>query len=131
LGASLIGGSCLGKKRHGLDWRVALVIWAVMVCAIAGVAAESAPSIAYLDQGWKNEIRQEFYSTPQGSRLMPYNWFMALERADADGMFAATSNLERYGFLPADSSSPSNPDSLPIGFAIDPLETPKRGALLG
>lgn len=74
---------------------------------------------ARLDQGWSKEIRELFYFTPQGSRLIPYAWFMALEQPDGQGMFADPAHLKRYGFLPAGGPHPLNPDALPVGFAID------------
>jgi mono/diheme cytochrome c family protein len=73
-----------------------------------------------LDQGWSKELRELFYFTPQGSRLIPYAWFMALERPGSEALFADPANLQRYGFLPADGPHLLNPDGLPIGFAIDP-----------
>jgi mono/diheme cytochrome c family protein len=93
--------------------------------------ADSSAHVAYPDQGWGDETRQLFYFTPQGSRMIPYAWFMALESADGQGMFATTANLERYGFLAADAPHQINPHSLPIGFAIDPVEIPGRGRSLG
>ncbi len=82
--------------------------------------AEPGRDVTFLDQGWSQELREAYYFTPQGSRMMPYDWFMALERADGEGLFAETAHLQRYGFIPADAPTPLNPDGLPIGFAIDP-----------
>jgi mono/diheme cytochrome c family protein len=73
----------------------------------------------FLEQGWTKETRDLFYYTPQGSRVIPYAWFMALEVADGPGMFADTAHLQTYGFIPADGPHPLNPGMLPIGFAID------------
>jgi len=73
-----------------------------------------------LDQGWSREVRELFYFTPQGSRLIPYAWFKALEQPGGQGMFADPAYLQRFGFIPADGPHPLNPDGLPIGFAIDP-----------
>src|SRR3954465_3959962 len=87
--------------------------------------------VTFLDQGWSKETRELFYFTPQGSRMIPYSWFMALETADGSSMFADSSRLERYGFIPADGPHPLNPDGLPVGFAIDPVEVPGRGRHLG
>ncbi len=72
----------------------------------------------YLDQGWSAELRQAFYYTPQGSLLIPYKWFMALEVPQTGDLFSDTSNLERYGLLPADGTHSLNPGNLPVGFAI-------------
>jgi hypothetical protein len=113
---------------HG-SWS-SLLLGAAMLLAVPSARATDIPpsttaAATYLDQGWSKEIRELFYFTPQGSRIIPYVWFMALERPDGQGMFADPAHLERYGFIPSDSSHALNPGSLPIGFAIDPTEAPR------
>jgi hypothetical protein len=78
---------------------------------------EGAGALTYAAQGWSAEDRQTFYTTSQGSHLMPYAWFKALRRADVDEPFAAD-KLLRYGYL-ANDVSPANPEGLPVGFVID------------
>lgn len=85
----------------------------------------------YLSQGWSEEMRELFYYTAQGSRMIPYTWFLALERVDGRGLFSSSDSLSRYGFIPAEGPSELNPDALPIGFAIDPVEIPGYGRYLG
>jgi len=80
------------------------------------------PPVTFLDQGWSKEIRELFYFTPQGSRMIPYAWFMALESANGPGMFSDSNNLTRYGFIAVDGSHRLNLDGLPIGFAVEPAE---------
>jgi hypothetical protein len=94
-------------------------------------APEPAPDVVYLDQGWSPELRNLFYHTPQGSRMIPYAWFMALDTADGSGRMADPQVLRRYGLIPTDGPSEINPDGLPIGFAIDPVNVPQRGVHLG
>jgi mono/diheme cytochrome c family protein len=65
-----------------------------------------------LDQGWSPAAWNSFYTTSQGSQLMPATWFAALQRADGGGAFAAD-RLARYGYLP------NGPAALPIGFVVD------------
>lgn len=79
--------------------------------------AESGPIL--LDQGWSPEIRERFYFTAQGSRMMPYRWFKALERADGEGLFADPEHLASFGLLPAPASE-HNPDGFPIGITVGP-----------
>lgn len=104
----------------------ALVFFAALIST--SWPAQASDPLIYLDQGWTEQTRQAFYSQPQGSRLVPESWFRALERADGKGMFADDANLTRYGFLADEAGSPGH---LPIGFAIDPLETPKVGRFVG
>lgn len=49
------------------------------------VFAQSKPesSVVYLDQGWDDIRRDQFYYTPQVSRLFPYSWFLALEQTSS------------------------------------------------
>ena len=77
----------------------------------------------YLDQQWTEADRDRFYFTPQGSYLLPYSWFLALESPGERHSFNATHNIRSYGYLvDSDSHSPANPDGLPIGFAREPVE---------
>ena len=74
-------------------------------------------TLTYAEQGWSAADRETFYTTSQGSHLIPYAWFKALKRTDVDELFAAD-KLQRYGFLAHDVSS-ANPEGLPVGFVID------------
>ena len=70
----------------------------------------------YVEQGWSTAERDAFYTTSQGSVIMPYTWFRALRRVDVDEPFAGD-QLRRYGYL-ANAKSRSNPEGLPVGFVI-------------
>jgi hypothetical protein len=69
-------------------------------------------------QGWSPQQQQAFYTTDQGSRIIPINWFLALAKADASALFAAD-GLARYGYLPNPKSA-ANPSGLPVGFMVAP-----------
>ena len=71
-----------------------------------------------LEQGWTEETQQSFYFTDQGSRLMPYSWFLALEQASSQQLFRSDENINAFRYLPAKPSK-LNPDGLPIGFVKD------------
>ena len=77
----------------------------------------AASTITYAAQGWLDADRETFYTTSQGSHLIPYAWFKALRRTDVAESFAAD-KLLRYGYL-AHDVSPANPEGLPVGFVID------------
>ena len=115
-----------GTVRHRLIPRGVLGIAIASVLPL--LASAQAPT--FLDQGWSKQIRELYYFTPQGSRMIPYAWFMALETPDGKGMFADAEHLRRYGLIPADEPHPLNPDMLPIGFAIDPPRAPESDAAL-
>lgn len=73
----------------------------------------------YLDQNWDHETRMEWWYTSQGSRLLPYDWFFALEQPDSKKLVSAKENLEQYRFIAWPADSKWNPDGLPIGFVAD------------
>jgi len=82
----------------------------------------------FLDQGWSGDVRAAFYQTTQGSRMLPYSWYLALEQATNTYKFNSSWNVRRMGFL-VDGVSATNPDGLPVGFAKD--DKPQGGAAIG
>jgi mono/diheme cytochrome c family protein len=94
----------------------------VLIALVLGAArAAGADDYDLLDQNWTRKQREEFWFTPQGSQLLPYEWFIALEGGDGRP-FAEASRLRSYGYLPEPASG-RNPDALPIGFVKDVDET--------
>jgi hypothetical protein len=71
-----------------------------------------------LSQGWSKEQQEWFWYTTQGSQIIPYDWFLALEQASNDRLFRSTANFERFKYLTA-TPSKRNPDGLPVGFVKD------------
>jgi hypothetical protein len=112
-----IPGSMEGTVKRKL---ITVIVLAALSSAAANGAEKVVPS-RWIDQGWSKEVRELFYFTPQGSRMMPFAWFMALETSDGQRMFSDAAHLQRYGFIPADGPHPLNPGNLPIGFALDPV----------
>lgn len=47
-------------------------------------------SVRYLWQGWKPADSMWFYTTTQGSDLLPYDFFMALEKPNSSELFRST-----------------------------------------
>ena len=110
-----------------MTWDMLSLVVVSATVAIAGPAPVRAEPPTFLEQGWTKETRELFYYTPQGSRFMPYTWFMALETVDGQELFADTAHLQTYGFIPADGAHSLNPGELPIGFAIDPIGAKPAG----
>ncbi|HYP26354.1 MAG TPA: cytochrome c [Blastocatellia bacterium] len=72
--------------------------------------------VIFLDQGWSAGERQAYYHADQGTRLMPYNWFLALEQPGLSGKpFLSDEILEQFNLLP-DPDTTNNPDRLPVGL---------------
>jgi hypothetical protein len=85
-------------------------------------AAPPRQGITYLCQGWSADKAEWWYHVSQGTAIMPYAWFMALEQPSGTEPFAAPDHLARFGFL-ADPSE-GNADGLPVGFAQRKLDFP-------
>jgi hypothetical protein len=84
--------------------------------APATAGGPTAGSIVTLDQGWSADTQQRFWFTDQGSQILPYSWFLALEQAGSESAFRTDANIEHLGYFP-ERPSKYNPDGLPIGFA--------------
>lgn len=50
----------------------------------AAAADVSEKKQLYVDQGWTANERQRFNYTTQGSQLIPYHWFLALETVSGE-----------------------------------------------
>ncbi len=101
---------------------MALLLAAALGCAGPPPPTPPSAAVSYPEQNWTEAQRRWFYHTPQGTRLMPVAWFLALEQPDlvpGEGpRFAAPDHLSRFGFL-LDPPSAVNPHGLPVGFAQD------------
>ena len=82
--------------------------------AVAGAIGH----VVNLSQGWTRQEQERFYFTSQGSQLIPYDWFLALEQAESTNLFRADANMDRLRWLPARPTA-LNRDGLPVGFAKD------------
>ena len=71
-----------------------------------------------LDQNWNEHDRQWFYHRNQGSRLLPYLFFLHLEQADSPELLRDPLHMLGFGLVPG-KKSVYNPDALPVGFARD------------
>lgn len=107
----------------------------VLVCGIAGCSLEriaqkgpeitegeaivsAVGNVVNLEQGWTEDTQQSFYFTNQGSRLMPYAWFLALEQAENQELFRSDDNVNAFRYLPTKPTE-LNPDGLPVGVVKD------------
>ena len=109
----------------------ALVAVGSVVLLLTAVSCKDLPQPAptydlrVLDQGWTAAERQAYYHTAQGTQILPYDWFMALEQALSTKLFRANDHVARYRFLP-DLSTLDNPDRLPVGMVKDVNEVTKK-----
>jgi cytochrome c1 len=80
-----------------------------------GAFGENYSKPIYLDQGWSESDTMWFYNTTQGSGLLPYDFFLALEQADSKDLLRANNNMDKFRYLPQKQTF-FNPDGLPVGF---------------
>ena len=66
---------------------VLLSLVMIAMCGPAHAQSSTTPALQYAKQGWTADERQAFYTTSQGSHMMPWLWFKALRRLDADEPF--------------------------------------------
>ncbi|MCJ2057183.1 di-heme-cytochrome C peroxidase [Methylobacterium sp. J-048] len=87
---------------------------------LRAAAQEPEGSPRFLQQSWNPQERAWFYVASQGSQIMPYAWFMSLERPDGDRLFVED-GLTRFGYLPNpyNGERGSIRSGLPIGFVKD------------
>ncbi|HEY2387080.1 MAG TPA: di-heme-cytochrome C peroxidase [Candidatus Binatia bacterium] len=71
----------------------------------------------FLPQNWDAATREQFWFTSQGSRVIPYAWFLALEQDDGSP-FRSDAHMDALRYIPAPKSL-HNPDALPVGFVKD------------
>ena len=96
------------------------VVGAVAIMAWVGslYSQTARPPVRYLAQGWTQDDRGRFYTTSQGSQLVPYAWYLALEQPGAVTARFNENSLVRYGYL-ENQDSKLNPDRLALGFVKD------------
>lgn len=110
------------------SWWLSTVRFLLLVCAllpasagissIAYAADLSLEDTVYLQQGWDHKTRQALSFTSFGSRIIPYDWFIALEQADNSALFRDASHMAALGFI-VTSPDEFNPDGLPVGIVRD------------
>lgn len=76
-------------------------------------------TVTYLDQGWTEAEKQWWYTTSQGSRLLPLSWITALELKDSSDAVLSEANIRKLGYLPSMTAG-----GLPVGFVVDQGSAP-------
>lgn len=113
----------------------ALASMAALLTSGCGGTAPPAAPVEVVDQGpaWDPVMRALYHFTPQGSQMIPRDWFLALERAEDDTLFSSPAHLRQFGLIyaPDDAGTGLNPFGLPIGFASEPAAAPGGAPWLG
>jgi mono/diheme cytochrome c family protein len=77
-----------------------------------------------LDQRWSLEDRTRWYESSQGSRLLPLNWYLALEQPDSEILFNDRAHIKGFRYIPRTTSAGLE---LPLGFSVDDRDDSKFG----
>jgi len=140
-GDSEVNLMAISPKRFSSVLAVAALTIAMAGCqqlqAVFGTRpSENMPAykpvdVQFAQQNWSQDQREWFYHSAQGTELMPYKWFLALEQPKIKifgsvPKFSDTTYLAGFSFLP-DSAGPQNPGNLPVGFARDTVIDPISG----
>lgn len=125
-----------GHRRWRWWLKIAVLVWLAMAIALAigkayqrwdddpergaiaisqGSFGEDYSTPIYLDQGWSASDSLWYYNTTQGSALLPYDFFIALEQAESGELFRSNANMDKYRYLPQKPTF-FNRDGLPVGF---------------
>jgi mono/diheme cytochrome c family protein len=88
-----------------------------VVCACLCQASLSL-GVEVAEQGWTEADRHWVYNASQGSRMIPWKWFMALEQATGGGLFRELDYLCGFGYGRPQTLA-ENVAGLPIGFVRD------------
>src|SRR5262245_56721760 len=117
-----------------------LIVLLIDVFKVGNISLPPAVSVSVtpLDQGWESgwDVGQSqwFHHADQGTRILNYEWFMALERPELSifsktGKFSDPEYLQRFGFIASSPDKEMNPDGLPVGFALNPkFQEPQENA---
>lgn len=93
-------------------------VFSLILVAHPLFAEEHDTGIVTVDQGWTDADRAFFYFSPQGSPILPLDYFMALEQPESEAPFSDRDYLSGLGLIFWDDAA-ANPEGLPIGLTVD------------
>ena len=88
----------------------------LLVQAAAAQNIDYRGNTLHLAQGWSPDTRNRWHFISQGTALVPYEWFLALEQPGGGALLSSPANMQRLGFLIEPADRDYNPDALPVGF---------------
>jgi mono/diheme cytochrome c family protein len=93
------------------------LILSLTTLIVTSSAMAQTPAVSYLDQAWSAQDRADYYWTSQGSALVSYDIYLALEAAGTTDLFSSSTHSDRMGLLAEPLNLAQNPDNLPVGVA--------------
>lgn len=110
-----VTSNCLGVVMN----RVWSRFWMSLIFFLPafGYSSLTQADVTFMAQGITEEERAFLNHANQGTRFMPYRWFINIETAEGENLLGAK-YLTKYKFI-GDEKSSTNPDGLPVGFTKD------------
>jgi hypothetical protein len=105
---------------RSMGWKSAFAVVAAGAVVLAGGTLKAQTEVD-LKQGWTGPQVAEWYGLPQGSRLVPKSWLLALEQPTGTGKFLDPAYIAGFRYL-------TRPGDLPVGFAEDRQDDTRFGA---
>lgn len=84
---------------------------------ISNAIALESTELIRLNQGWSAQQRSDYYWGSQGSALISYDIYLALQQAGSSELFNSSSHADKVGLLIDPPDSKVNPDGLPVGIS--------------
>lgn len=101
-------------RTRGFAMTAALLAGFSIVGPVTAGGAAAGQWWSSTESGWSQAESSKFWWTPQGSEIIPYDWFIALEGLDGLPL-ADPGRMAGMGYIIVGKSD-ANPDNLPIGF---------------
>jgi hypothetical protein len=96
------------------------------------VSPEKNQAVVYLDQGWSQADREEFYWAPQGSALISTDIYLALIDPISNLPINDPRFTQQFGFISENYKSNKNPYNMPVGLASSTIKDgPFKGTYMG
>jgi hypothetical protein len=100
------------------NYHLASVIGFALTFALSANADTNYGEAITVNQGWSESDRSFFYFAPQGSPIIPLNYFLSLDQPGNAEPFLDHDYLSDMGMIFWDDPV-ANPHSLPIGLTVD------------
>ena len=84
-------------------------------------------AVKSLEQNWDDAVSNWFYNVPQGSRLLPYDWYIHLEQANSQELFNDPNTSEHWDTFPGSPTRATRTACRSGSSRTRPTKTAQRG----
>jgi hypothetical protein len=112
------------KRNSLVTLKRFLTTCTVLIAAGLGQSqASDKLSTIYLNQAWTPQQRADYYWGSQGSALISYDIYLALQLPGSKTLFNSAAHADKVGLLMDPPDLKNNPDALPIGITKTTVST--------